>query len=145
MNMHEDAVKSLSSKEIKAILKISDCELMHLRTENKLSFFKKGNAFFYSLPAEKSLLDHPLGQQLLHWYKDVHSVNFENLPVEKETKAALVLLLSEVLLPLQRKFGEPSITYGFTSSALKTHISKNSPKGTAPALVLSTCQSLLEL
>lgn len=37
----------LSSKETKAHLKISDCELMHLRTEGKLEFKKDKNGFFY--------------------------------------------------------------------------------------------------
>ena len=37
----------LSSKETKAKLKISDCKLMHLRTEGKLEFKKDKNAFFY--------------------------------------------------------------------------------------------------
>ena len=31
-----------TSREMKAIMKISDCELMHLRTSKQLSFIKKG-------------------------------------------------------------------------------------------------------
>ncbi|MBK8853906.1 MAG: hypothetical protein IPN10_07235 [Saprospiraceae bacterium] len=37
----------LTSKEAKKILKVSDCQLAHLRMEGKLSFIKKGNAFMY--------------------------------------------------------------------------------------------------
>ena len=38
----------LNSKEAKTVLKIQDCDLMHLRTSGKLNFLKKGNAFMYS-------------------------------------------------------------------------------------------------
>ncbi len=38
----------LSSKESKAVLKIQDCDLMHIRISGKLNFVKKGNAFLYS-------------------------------------------------------------------------------------------------
>ncbi|QHI36737.1 hypothetical protein IMCC3317_21070 [Kordia antarctica] len=37
----------LSSKETMKKLKISSCELMHLRVEGKINFVKKGNAYFY--------------------------------------------------------------------------------------------------
>ncbi len=37
----------LSSKETKKELKISSCELMHLRESGKLKYIKKGNAYFY--------------------------------------------------------------------------------------------------
>jgi hypothetical protein len=39
----------LTSKEIKAILKVSDCHLMHLRLQGALKFKKVGNSFFYCL------------------------------------------------------------------------------------------------
>lgn len=42
----------LSSKEIKTRLKISGCELMHLRVKDKLEFKKIGNAYFYKLPLQ---------------------------------------------------------------------------------------------
>lgn len=45
----------LSSKEAKKIMKVSDCQLSHLRNEGKLVFMKKGNAFLYSLQHIKSL------------------------------------------------------------------------------------------
>jgi hypothetical protein len=38
----------ISSKDAKAILKVQDCDLMHIRTSGKLKFVKKGNAFLYS-------------------------------------------------------------------------------------------------
>ncbi|WP_408033115.1 hypothetical protein [Tenacibaculum xiamenense] len=37
----------LNSKETRKKLKISSCQLMHLRTEGKIEFIKKGNAYFY--------------------------------------------------------------------------------------------------
>lgn len=50
--MSEDSKQSAShiwcsSKEVKKVLKISDCELMHMRLAGKLEFVKRGNAFFY--------------------------------------------------------------------------------------------------
>jgi hypothetical protein len=45
MNIEPKA--AISSKEAKKELKISDCDLMHLRVEGKIRFEKKGNAFFY--------------------------------------------------------------------------------------------------
>lgn len=42
-----------SSKEAKKALKISDCELMHMRLAGKLEFEKRGNAFFYLIDKSK--------------------------------------------------------------------------------------------
>ena len=42
------AEKYLNSKEAKAVLKVQDCDLMHIRISGKLKFVKKGNAFMYS-------------------------------------------------------------------------------------------------
>ena len=39
----------LTSKEVMKKLKISACDLMHLREEGKLRAEKKGNAYMYSL------------------------------------------------------------------------------------------------
>jgi hypothetical protein len=41
--------KWLTSKEIKSLLKISDCKLMHLRLEGKIEFKKEGRAFLYKI------------------------------------------------------------------------------------------------
>jgi hypothetical protein len=38
----------LRSKEVKKELKISDCDLAHLRQDGFLGFAKKGNTFFYN-------------------------------------------------------------------------------------------------
>ena len=43
-----------TSKEAQRLLKISGCELMHLRVSGKLKFKKKGNAFLYLLPINKN-------------------------------------------------------------------------------------------
>lgn len=132
--MSDAGMTFLSSKEIKAILKITDCELMHLRTANKLQFQKKGNAFLYSLPSNISVLSHPLGQQLLNWHQEKHQSIIENKPITSDSKLALEQLVVEILLPIERKFRRPKITYGFTSPELKRFIGKHSPKGTAPEL-----------
>jgi len=42
-----DSVKYLNSKDTKRNLKITSCELMHLREEGKIDFIKKGNGYFY--------------------------------------------------------------------------------------------------
>lgn len=39
--------KWLTSKEAKAKLKITSCELMHRRVEGKLQYKKVGNSYFY--------------------------------------------------------------------------------------------------
>jgi len=44
----------LSSKDIKKHLKLSGCQLMHLRESGELEFKKNGNAFFYKLPKQFS-------------------------------------------------------------------------------------------
>lgn len=46
-----------SSKETKKALKISDCELMHIRLAGKLEFKKVGNSYFYHLDKSKVIID----------------------------------------------------------------------------------------
>jgi hypothetical protein len=41
-----------TSKEAKALLKVSDCHLMHLRVQGALIYKKEGNRFFYLLESE---------------------------------------------------------------------------------------------
>jgi hypothetical protein len=51
MNTLLDKIENwLSSKEIKAQMKISGCELMHLREAGELEFKKVGNGYLYKLP-----------------------------------------------------------------------------------------------
>ena len=47
--MEIDKTKYLNSKETMKELKVSSCDLMHLREAGKLKYVKKGNAYFYSL------------------------------------------------------------------------------------------------
>lgn len=122
-----------SSNEMKKLLKISDCELMHLRTAGKLQFQQRGNAFLYSLPSEMSLLSHPLGKQLLEWYLNKHPETLSNIP-SADSKLYLEMLIAEILIPTERKFGALTITYGFTSSQLAAYIAKHCAAGTAPQL-----------
>jgi hypothetical protein len=123
-----------TSTEIKAILSISGCQLMHQRQNNLLPFIKKGNSFLYEMPAQVSVLQHPLGKRLINWYFNKHLVDIDNNPKSSESKNALELLINEILIPLERKFGKIKITYGFTSAKLQQYISKHSPAGTAPKL-----------
>ena len=122
-----------SSIEMKTLLKITDCELMHLRTAGKLQFYRSGNAFLYSLPNDMSLLSHPLGKQLLEWHLNKHRETLSNIP-SPDSKSYLEMLILEILIPTERKFGALTVTYGFTSSKLATYIAKHSSTGTSPQL-----------
>lgn len=44
----------LTSKETQKLLKVSGCELMHLRVSGKLKFKKQGNAYYYQVNQMKS-------------------------------------------------------------------------------------------
>lgn len=127
-------MKMYSSEETKKILKISNCELMHLRQRGGIDYEKRGRAFYYYLPVGHSVLAHPLGQDLLNWHKDKHNFHQLNEPILDSSKMALERLVDEILLPINRMLGKPTITYGFTSLPLKKLIQKASPSGTAPTL-----------
>ncbi len=126
--------KLYPSKEIKNLLQISDCDLMHRRLLGKLDYEKKGAAFFYRLPDKKYLLNHPLADQLINWHQERHDADIDNTPSDNETKTLICDLLEQLLIPVQDEFGEIIITYGFTSAALNRYIQKNSPSGTCPSI-----------
>ncbi len=44
----------LTSKETQKMRKITGCELMHLRVSGKLTFKKKGNAYYYQIEQSNS-------------------------------------------------------------------------------------------
>jgi hypothetical protein len=46
----------LSSTEALKAAKIKSCDLMHFRTQGKLEFEKRGNAFFYSKESLEKVL-----------------------------------------------------------------------------------------
>ncbi|MFT6528595.1 MAG: hypothetical protein ACJAZB_000227 [Psychrosphaera sp.] len=46
----QEPLNWLSSTEIKKILRITGCELMHRRVKGELEFKKVGNAYFYLIP-----------------------------------------------------------------------------------------------
>lgn len=127
-------MKMYGYRDTKAILRISDCELKYLREQGGIAYEKRGRAFFYSLPTGHSILDHPLGQSLINWYKSRHDFLQSNEPIHGSSILALEALVGEVLLPINRTLGKPIITYGFTSFPLKKFIQKASPSGTAPTL-----------
>ena len=45
--MMELQEKYMSTKQVKCALKVSGCDVMHLREAGKVKFIKKGNAFLY--------------------------------------------------------------------------------------------------
>ncbi len=45
----------INSKEVRKILKITSCQLMHLREAGKIKFKKRGAAFLYSKEAINKL------------------------------------------------------------------------------------------
>ncbi len=47
MNKKNKEVLWLTSKDAKVLLKITDCELMHIRLRGEIKFKKVGNAYFY--------------------------------------------------------------------------------------------------
>lgn len=57
MNVNDKGqnVKSrwLSSIDTKKALRISSCELMHMRERGELKFEKRGNAYFYNIESQK--------------------------------------------------------------------------------------------
>lgn len=122
------------SKEFKQLLNITDCKLMHLRQSGNIPFIKQGNAYLYQLEDEELLLNHPLAHQIFSWYKVKHNVTVENLPQTKESKESVIALIKDILLPIQRNFGEIQITYGFVSPDLNRYIQKNSSSGTCPSI-----------
>jgi len=53
--MDKDQKGYLTSKEAMSSLKVSSCDLMHLRTSGKIKFVKKGNAYLYEKGIIKNL------------------------------------------------------------------------------------------
>ncbi|TWX72211.1 hypothetical protein [Colwellia sp. C1TZA3] len=123
-----------TSQEFKELLDVSDCELMHMRSSGKLAFVKKGNAFLYQLHDKKLLLNHPIANNLLNWYREKHQITIDNSPKEIESINSILILITSILLPVSRKFGNVRITYGFVSPKLNRYIQKNSSSGTFPPI-----------
>ena len=107
---------------------------MHMRISGELKFIKKGNAFFYKLHDKHLLLKHPLASQLFNWYQDKHAISLDNTPKESESLESTIMMIETVLLPICKKFGNVTITYGFVSSELNKYIQKNSSSGTYPSI-----------
>jgi len=107
---------------------------MQMRLSGELDYQKEGTTFLYQLPEHKHLLNHPLTDQLINWYQHRHDVDIDNWPTDSNTKEQICRLLEQLLIPVQREFGEIKISYGFTSAKLNRYIQKNSPEGTCPAI-----------
>lgn len=123
-----------TSIEMKKLLSLSDCHLMHERERGNLSFVKEGNKYLYIVDDEMLVSKHELSVQMINWYQNKHEIVIDNSPVEDSSIKALASLLKEILIPITNKFGAVKITYGFVSSQLNTYIQKNSPSGTYPSI-----------
>lgn len=124
----------LPTKEFKQLIGISDCELMHKRLSGELKFVKKGNAFLYRVDDKRLLLKHPLASQLINWYRERHPISIDNSPKEVESINSILSLIETILLPINKKFGDINITYGFVSYELNSYIQKHSSSGTYPTI-----------
>jgi len=113
-----------------------------MRVAGKLKFVKKGNAFLYQLHDKKLLLKHPVANNLLNWYQEKHVISLDNFPKEVESINSILELIETVLLPVNKKFGDVKITYGFVSQELNRYIQKNSPSGTYPSIDQHTASEL---
>lgn len=122
------------SQDFKTLLKITDCELMHLRESGRVSFKKRGNTYLYHLENKELLINHPISNQIINWHKDRHDVCVDNSPTEKASTDFILAMIEHILLPIENKFGRIKVTYGFVSAELNTHIQKNSSSGTCPSI-----------
>jgi len=50
---HTSDTEYFSSKDTMKKLKVTSCELMHLRVAKKIQFVKRGNAYFYQVNSLK--------------------------------------------------------------------------------------------
>jgi hypothetical protein len=73
--------------------------------------------------------------ELLNWFQQKH-INYQgiNQPLAEESQQALQQLCTNILFPLEEKFHEITITYGFTSFELLKYIKKNSPGDMSPEI-----------
>jgi hypothetical protein len=55
MDLEDDIFNCLNSKEVRKELKISSCDLAHMRIERKLKYKKVGNAFLYTKESVEKL------------------------------------------------------------------------------------------
>jgi hypothetical protein len=72
---------------------------------------------------------------LLNCFQQKH-INYQsiNQPLAEESQQALQQLGTHILLPLEKKIHEITITYGFTSFELLKYIRKNSPGNMSPEI-----------
>ena len=72
---------------------------------------------------------------LIDWYKQKHTAyQGDNQPLNQQSHLALQAIRTNLLQPIEKQFGEVTITYGFTSFELLKYIKKNSPGDMAPEL-----------
>jgi hypothetical protein len=81
-------------------------------------------------PEAEALSAHFMASDLLHAGETWARTRVVNAPTQASTWTSLKRLCEDILEPVRARFGPPSITYGFASTALM----KNIHERTAPAL-----------
>ncbi|MDN2483432.1 hypothetical protein [Vibrio agarivorans] len=75
-----------------------------------------------------------MNNQLIQWYQHRHkNYSHENQP-SLESQIYLNQLNSDILAPVEKRFGSITITYGFTSNTLLNYIRKHSPGDMCPKI-----------
>jgi uncharacterized protein YcbK (DUF882 family) len=69
---------------------------------------------------------------LVNWHKDKHPGYLGRNVTNELSNAQLQRLMVQVIQPIEREFGEVTVTYGYTSHSLLRWILKNSPGDMAP-------------
>jgi len=123
-----------TSKQMKQLLSLSDCQLRHEREKGSLPFIKEGNKFLYEVDDEMLVSKHEISAQVIHWYLNKHDIVLDNYPAESESIKALASLLKNILIPINSMFGKLEVTYGFVSSKLNTYIQRHKRFGTYPSI-----------
>ncbi|WP_371187842.1 hypothetical protein [Thalassotalea maritima] len=124
----------LTTTEIKDLLGISDCHLMHERVKGNLEFVKKGSRFLYKVDDITLVKKHDLAKRVINWYEKKHDFELSNFPETSLSVEAIATLLKCILIPIEKELGTIFITYGFVSGKLNTFIQKNNPVGTSPSI-----------
>ncbi|MGJ8674321.1 MAG: hypothetical protein ACSHWP_00100 [Pseudoalteromonas sp.] len=67
-------------------------------------------------------------------YQTKHDFVGSNLPENHESVAELERIISDILIPVEHRFGDLDITYGFKYSSLSSYTQRCSPFGTITKL-----------
>lgn len=76
-------------------------------------------------------------ERLINWHKSRHPEipnRLDNTPLNPQSRLSLEALKQNILTPVEQKFGIVTVSYGFTSLALKKHLLLHHPGQMAPTL-----------